>query len=666
MLKLLSPYQPIEPQKNATDKLVAGLLKNQNHQVLLGVTGSGKTFTIANVIAKTKLPTLVMSHNKTLANQLYQEFSDFFPQAGVHYFISYYDYYQPEAYIPRSDTYIQKDAKINEQIEQMRYATTADVLSRKDVIVVASVSCIYGISNPAEYQNISLVFSKNQKTSRKQIIENLVELQYKRNDLAPLPGEFSVRGEQVNIYPPQGKNKIRLVLDVRQIARIEQIPLALGQESRVKKLKETRIFPAKHYVTEKQKLKLATKNIEAELKENLALLKKQGKLLEAERLERRTKEDLAMMREVGYCAGIENYSRHIDFRNPGEPPFTLIDYFNYQYGKSGWLLVIDESHISLPQIRGMHAGDHSRKKVLVEYGFRLPSAIDNRPLKFSEFLERTGKTIYVSATPADYEKEKSGERNIIEQLIRPTGIIEPKIVIKPASARDGQDQVKDLIQEIKKNIQKGEKTLAIVLTKRQSENLTEYLLEQEIKTHWLHSEIKALDRPELLADLRLGNVDVIVGINLLREGLDLPEVSLIAILDADKEGFLRNQTSLLQIIGRASRHPKSKVILYADKITKSIKATLEETERKRKIQLDYNKKHGLTPQPIIKPIRQSSAVSGIESQFKNGNINQVVKVLEKEMKKAAKDWDFEKAAKIKKQIQNLTNNSRPTTDNKKK
>lgn len=651
MFSLSSSYQPIEPQKNAADKLIAGLLKNQNHQVLLGVTGSGKTFTIANVIAKTKLPTLVMSHNKTLANQLYQEFSDFFPQAGVHYFISYYDYYQPEAYIPRSDTYIQKDAKINEQIEQMRYATTADILSRKDIIVVASVSCIYGISNPEEYQNISLVFSKNQKTSRKQIIENLVELQYRRNDLAPLPGEFSVRGEQVNIYPPQGKNKIRLALDMKQIARIEQIPLALGQESRVKKLKEIRIFPAKHYVTEKQKLELAIKNIEAELRESLTLLKKQGKLLEVERLKHRTKEDLAMMREVGYCAGIENYSRHIDFRNPGEPPFTLIDYFNYQYGKSGWLLVIDESHISLPQIRGMHAGDYSRKKVLVEYGFRLPSAIDNRPLKFSEFLERTGKTIYVSATPADYEKEKSGKENIVEQLIRPTGIIEPEVIIKPA-----KDQVKDLLKEIKANIQKSEKTLAIVLTKRQSENLTEYLLEQKIKTHWLHSEIKALDRPALLADLRLGNVDVIVGINLLREGLDLPEVSLIAILDADKEGFLRNQTSLLQIIGRASRHPKSKVILYADKITKSIKATLEETERKRKIQLDYNKKHGLTPQPIIKPIRQSNAVSGIESQFKNGNINQIVKALEKEMKKAAKDWDFEKAARIKRQINELLKN----------
>ena len=594
MLNLSSPYQPIGPQKNAVDKLVAGLLKNQNSQVLLGVTGSGKTFTIANVIARTNLPTLVLSHNKTLANQLYQEFNDFFSQAGVHYFISYYDYYQPEAYLPRSDTYIQKDAKINEQIEQMRYATTADILSRKDIIVVASVSCIYGISNPAEYQNISLVFSKNQKISRKQVVESLVELQYKRNDLAPLPGEFSAKGELVDIYLPQGEHKIRLALDSKTILKIEQIPLALKQDGRVENIREKRIFPAKHYVTEKQKLALAVKNIELELKESLILLKKQNKLLEAERLEHRTKEDLAMMREVGYCAGIENYSRHLDFRRPGEPPFTLIDYFNHQYGKSGWLLVIDESHISLPQVRGMYQGDYSRKKVLVEYGFRLPSAIDNRPLKFSEFLERTEKTIYVSATPADYEKERSGKNNVVEQLIRPTGIIEPEIIIKPVSAKgrsasNEKNQVKDLVEEIRKNIQKGEKTLAIVLTKRQSENLTEYLLEQKIKTHWLHSEIKALDRPELLADLRLGNVDVIVGINLLREGLDLPEVSLIAVLDADKEGFLRNQTSLLQIIGRASRHPKGKVILYADKITRSIQDTLEETERKRKIQLDYNK-----------------------------------------------------------------------------
>ncbi len=651
MFNLSSSYQLIEPQKIAADKLIAGLLKNQNHQVLLGVTGSGKTFTIANVIAKTKLPTLVISHNKTLANQLYQEFSDFFPQAGVHYFISYYDYYQPEAYIPRSDTYIAKDAKINEQIEQMRYATTADILSRKDIIVVASVSCIYGISNPEEYQNISLVFLENQKIPRKQVIENLVELQYKRNDLAPLPGEFSAKGELIDIYLPQGENKIRVTLDAKQITQIEQIPLALGQESRIKKLEQIRIFPAKHYVTEKQKLGLAIKNIEAELKENLVLLKKENKLLEAERLEHRTKEDLAMMREVGYCAGIENYSRHIDFRNPGEPPFTLIDYFNHQYGKNNWLLVIDESHISLPQIRGMHSGDYSRKKVLVEYGFRLPSAIDNRPLKFSEFLERTEKTIYVSATPADYEKEKSGENNVIEQLIRPTGIIEPEIVIKPA-----KNQVKDLVQEIRNNIEKGEKTLAIVLTKKQSENLTEYFLEQEIKTHWLHSEIRALDRPELLTDLRLGNVDVIVGINLLREGLDLPEVSLIAILDADKEGFLRNQTSLLQIIGRASRHPKGKVILYADKLTRSIKDTLEETGRKRKIQLDYNKKHGLTPQPIIKPIRRSFAVENSLDLSDNANISTIVKALEKEMKKAAKDWDFEKAAKIKKQILKLTHN----------
>ena len=664
MLRLKSSYQPIEPQKIATEKLIAGLKNNQNHQVLLGVTGSGKTFTIANVIEKTQLPTLVISHNKTLANQLFEEFGDFFPEAGVHYFISYYDYYQPEAHIPRSDTYIQKDAKINEQIEQMRYATTADVLSRNDIIVVASVSCIYGISNPAEYENISLIFSENQKITPKQIIENLIELQYKRNDLAPLPGQFTIKGEVAEIYPPQGENKIRLTLDSKSITKIERIPLNLRQHLNKQTEKEIRIFPAKHYVTEKQKLRLAIKNIETELKQNLASLKKQGKPLEAERLEHRTKEDLAMMRGVGYCAGIENYSRHIDFRNPGEPPFTLLDYFNHRYGKNGWLLVIDESHISLPQIRGMQAGDYSRKKTLVEYGFRLPSAIDNRPLKFNEFLQRTEKTIYVSATPAEYEKEKSGEKNIVEQIIRPTGIIEPKIIIKPA-----ENQVKSLLEEIKKNIQKGEKTLAIVLTKRQSENLTEYLLEQNIKTHWIHSEIKTLDRPGLLADLRLGNVDVIAGINLLREGLDLPEVSLIAILDADKEGFLRNKTSLLQTIGRASRHPSGKVILYADKITKSIKATIEETDRKRKLQIAYNKNHGIKPMPIIKPVRQTNIAeqenlgyngstsldyARDKSLITSANTNQIIKSLEKEMKKAAKDWDFEKATRIKRQIQNLT------------
>jgi len=659
MFNLSSSYQPIEPQKLAAEKLVRGILTKQNHQVLLGVTGSGKTFTLANVIQKTRLPTLVISHNKTLANQLYQEFKDFFPEAGVHYFISYYDYYQPEAYIPRSDTYIQKDAKINEQIEQMRYAATADILSRNDIIVVASVSCIYGITNPKEYKKISVIFSRGQKISRKKIIETLVELQYKRNDLASLAGEFSVRGEEIDIFLPQGENKIRLSFDASAIFKIQTIPLALGSETKIKDLEETRVFPAKHYVTEKQKLVLAVKNIELELNRELAKLKKQNKLLEAERLEQKTKEDLAMLKEVGYCSGVENYSRHLEFRDPGEPPFTLIDYFNHQFGQSGWLLAIDESHISLPQIRGMRAGDYSRKKTLVEYGFRLPSAIDNRPLKFSEFLAKTEKTIYISATPSDWEKEKSGENNIVEQLIRPTGIIEPEIIVKPA-----QNQVNDLVEETKQNAKKGERTLAIVLTKRQSENLTEYLLEQKIKTHWLHSEIKALDRPELLADLRLGNVDAIVGINLLREGLDLPEVSLICILDADKEGFLRNETSLLQIIGRASRNPKSRVILYADKITKSIKAAIEETERKRKIQLEYNKKHGLTPQPIIKEIkhfkierRADLSYTGLSELPENASVSTVIKALEKEMKKAAKDWDFEKAAKIKKQIEQLINSS---------
>lgn len=654
MFRLTSPYQPIEPQAIAAQKLVQGLKNNQNKQVLLGVTGSGKTFVLANVIQKTQLPTLVISHNKTLANQLFNEFTDFFPENAVHYFISYYDYYQPEAYLARTDTYIQKDADINREIEQLRYATTADLMTRDDVIVVASVSCIYGISDPRQYENIALKISVDQKISRKNLINRLIDLQYKKNDLAPEPGQFSTRGEYLEIFLPQGKHKIRVEADSSKILKILRIPTEINSGDKKTSLSAFKIFPAKHYVTPENQLKLAVENIKLELDEQLKKLKKEKKLLEAQRLEQRTKEDLAMMKEVGYCSGIENYSRHLEFRKAGESPFTLIDYFNHRFGKNGWLLAVDESHISLPQVRGMHAGDFSRKTTLVDYGFRLPSAIDNRPLKFSEFLQKTQKTIYMSATPAEWEKNESGQENIIEQIIRPTGIVEPKIEIKPA-----ETQVEDLIKEIKANIKKGEKTLALVLTKRMSENLTEYLLEQEIKTHWLHSEIKALDRPELLNDLRLGNVDVVVGINLLREGLDLPEVSLIAILDADKEGFLRNETALLQIIGRAARHLDGRVILYADKITRSIKNVIEETDRKRKIQIAYNQEHQITPRSIEKAIKIAKIDKNKDSGYivKDGSNTQdlakIISSLEKEMKKAAKLWDFERAAHIKEQIQKL-------------
>ncbi len=672
MFDLKSPFKPIEPQRAAIDKLVAGIRARQKHQVLFGVTGSGKTFTAANVIAQTKLPTLVISHNKTLANQLYQELKEFFPTSAVHYFVSYYDYYQPEAYMPGTDTYIEKDAKINDEIEQLRQATTTDLLSRDDVIVVASVSCIYSIGDPEEYEGMSMELAVGQHISRERMLQQLVELQYHRNEYDPLHGEFRAHGNQIEIFLPYGTEKMIVTLERGTVEKLERMPLGFkdrGAENGRREVRDVRIFPAKLFVTPQDKLKRGIATIKGELKERLAYFKKRDELVEMQRLASRTAQDIAMMEELGYCSGIENYSRHLTGKAPGEPPFTLVDFFSYKFGQK-WLCVIDESHMTVPQIRGMHAGDRSRKQTLIEYGFRLPSALDNRPLTFAEFAKRTPQTLYLSATPALFERDQAGEQNIAEQFIRPTGITEPRIIV-----RKTERQIPDLLKEIQDAIDRKEKTLVLTLTKRMAEDLTEFLLQKNVKTHWIHSEIKTLERPEILTDLRAGKVDVLVGINLLREGLDLPEVSLIAILDADKEGFLRNETSLLQIIGRAARHAQGRVILYADRRTKSIEAVIAETERKRAVQETYNKIHHVTPKSIVKAIPVSEKPDEVEQyiaslQTHEGHVEktreirhtggsptkEIIKALTKEMKQAAKEWDFEKAAKIKIYIEKLTGN----------
>jgi len=665
MFELKTNLKPLGDQPQAIEKLSANLKSGVRNQVLLGVTGSGKTFTLANVIAEFRKPTLVISHNKVLAAQLYQEFKEFFPKNAVHYFVSYYDYYQPEAYLPPTDTYIEKDAKINDLLDQLRHAATADVLTRKDVIVVASVSCIYGIGDPREYENVSLDLAVGQPMRRNEILRHLVELQYRRNDVDPVRGEFRARGNRIEIWLPHGTEKLEIWLEADKIVSMSRQPLSFKvRDPRAARyrLQKIKVFPAKHYVTPRPKLELALKNIEAELAERLTELKGAGKLLEAERLEQRTRFDLEMLRENGYAPGIENYSRHLSFRKPGEPPFTLIDYFAYANRGGGFLTVIDESHMSVPQIRGMAAGDRARKEILVEYGFRLPSAIDNRPLNFAEFEKKIDATIYVSATPGPYELKKSGGR-IVEQLIRPTGILDPEVEVRPI-----ENQVQDIVREIEKRAAKKERVLVLALTKRLAEDLAEYLAQRKIRVHWIHSEIKTLARPELLKDLREGKVDVMVGVNLLREGLDLPEVSLVAILDADKEGFLRNETTLIQTMGRAARHVSGKVVMYADRLTGSMERAIREVERRRSIQAEWNQKHGLKPKPILKPLRPSLVgeaemaerlVRNLEqekiAQLKNQPAarNQLVEALEKEMWHAAKDWDFERAAKIRDQIRRL-------------
>lgn len=644
MFKLVSKFKPTGDQPKAIKKLAENIQAGVKDQVLLGVTGSGKTFTLANVIQKIQKPTLIISPNKTLAAQLYQEFKEFFPDNAVHYFVSYYDYYQPEAYIPQSDTYIEKDAKINEEIDRLRHAAVQDVTQRKDVIVVASVSCIYNIGSPENYGGTSLEIKINQKIKRKDFLFLLTSLQYQRNDIEFKPGTFRVRGDMVEIYIVTGEKILRIEFLGDKINKISESNPGITQKY-VSSIKSIKLFPATFWVAPQDKIKIAVENIKNELRDQLVKLKKAGKLLEAERLEQRTNYDLEMLIETGRCQGIENYSSHMEFRKPGSPPFSLVDYFNY-FNPDGSLMFVDESHISISQIRAMSIQDRIRKQTLIDFGFRLPSAIDNRPLNFKEFEERQKQTIYVSATPADFEKNKAG-RNIIEQIIRPTGLLEPSIEV-----RKTENQIQDLIKEIKKTINAKQRVLVLTLTKRLAEEISDYLTEKNIKTQYLHSEVKTMERPKILKNLREGKYDVLVGINLLREGIDLPEVSLVAILDADKEGFLRNKTTLIQTMGRAARHINGRVILYADKMTFSMTSSINEINRRRKIQEQYNKKNGITPKTIITDIRDwgFSKKEDIAEEFWAAHDR---KLLEKEMKEAAKNLDFERAAKIRDLIEKL-------------
>ena len=654
MFKLISKFKPTGDQPQAIDRLTKNLKSGVKNQVLLGVTGSGKTFTMASIIERFQKPVLVISPNKTLAAQLYQEFKDFFPENGVHYFVSYYDYYQPEAYIPQTDTYIEKDAKINEEIDKLRHAATQDLLTRRDCVVVASVSCIYNIGSPTVYQGVALDIKFNQQIKRKEFLAHLTSLQYQRNDIDFKPGVFRVRGETVEIYLITGKEILRIEFLSDRIEKVLISPATLTPKYKL--LTRTfKLYPAHFWVTPQKKLSIATENIRLELQKRLKKLKQERKLLEAQRLEQRTNYDLEMLKEAGFCHGIENYSRHLEFRKTGEPSYTLIDYFLYpaplsQRGEAkDFLIFIDESHLTIPQLKAMAVQDRTRKETLIEYGFRLPSAIDNRPLTLEEFNKKTGQIVYFSATPSQYEIKKTGKKNIIKQLIRPTGLLEPSIEIRPI-----KNQVKDLIGEIKKRAKRKQRALALTLTKRLAEDLSDYLADEGILTQWLHSEVKTLERPQILKDLREGKYDVLVGINLLREGLDLPEVALVAILDADKEGFLRSKTTLIQTMGRATRHLEGHVILYADKITSSIQAAIQEIEKRRKIQMEHNKTHNITPSPIIKEIREwpFAKKEAIESEFW---LIQDTKLLEKEMKLAAKNLDFERAAKIRDLIKKIKN-----------
>ncbi len=634
--RLVSGFEPRGDQIKAIEKLGAGLEHGMKHQTLLGVTGSGKTFTVANVINRLQRPTLVISHNKTLAAQLYSEFKAFFPDNAVEYFVSYYDYYQPEAYIPQTDTYIEKDASINEEINRMRLSATRSLFERRDVIVVASVSCIYGIGSPQEWQEMSLLLKKGETAERRLILSHLVDMQYERNDMDFSTGKFRVRGDTIEVFPSYASNAVRIELFGDEIERIYEFDVLTG-----KPLRENEavvIYPAKHFVMPQEKLKAAIVSIELELKDRLHELRSMGKILEAARLEQRTNFDIEMMHEIGYCQGIENYSRHMDGRRAGEPPYTLIDYFPRDF-----LIVIDESHVTIPQLRGMHAGDRARKESLVDYGFRLPSAFDNRPLNFEEFEARANQVMYVSATPAEYEIARSVQ--VVEQIIRPTGLVDPEIVVKPV-----QGQIDDLISEIRRKTEKKHRVLVTTLTKRMAEDLTEYLISMGIKARYMHSEIETLERIEIIRGLRLGEFDVLVGINLLREGLDLPEVALVAILDADKEGYLRSERSLLQTIGRTSRNIEGRVVMYADSITGSMQRAMDETNRRREMQIEYNREHDITPQTIRKAVSPREITEAAPS--KEEVFNYIVE-LEAQMHRAAKNLEFENAAKIRDRIAKL-------------
>jgi excinuclease ABC subunit B len=652
--KIVSDFKPTGDQPQAIEKLSEGIIKDIKHQVLLGVTGSGKTFTMANVIERVQKPTLVIAHNKTLAAQLYNEFKELFPENAVEYFVSYYDYYQPEAYLPTTDTYIEKDSSINEQIDRMRHAATNALFERNDVIVVASVSCIYGLGSPEAYHGMLLFLEKDQHIERDDILRKLVDIQYERNDYDFHRGTFRVRGDVVEIFPASYENTaIRVELFGDDIDSISVFDPLLGTP--LQKLEKVAIYPGSHYVIPESRMKSAVDGIHEELRERIQYFRKMNKLLEAQRIEQRTMFDLEMIQEMGYCHGIENYSRHLSGRQPGEPPPTLIDYFPKDY-----LLIVDESHATVPQIGGMYNGDRARKTTLVDYGFRLPSALDNRPLNFQEFEERVHQTVYVSATPADYEVEKSGKR-IIEQVIRPTGLTDPKITIRPVKG-----QVDDLLNEVRKRAEAGERVLVTTLTKRMAEDLTEHYKELNVKVAYLHSDIDTLERVDIIRDLRMGKYDVLIGINLLREGLDIPEVSLVAILDADKEGFLRSARSLIQTMGRAARNVNGEVILYAEIMTDSMRNAIAETNRRRTVQEEYNRMHGITPQSIKKNIQAALRTVYEEDYYtvpiaaeeeaeylSTVDIPRLIEHLEKEMRAAAKKQEFERAAELRDRIKKL-------------
>jgi excinuclease ABC subunit B len=647
--QVVSDFQPTGDQPQAIEKLVAGLRQGYRHQTLLGATGTGKTFVMAKLVEELQRPTLVLSHNKTLAAQLYSEFKEFFPVNAVEYFVSYYDYYQPEAYIARTDTYIEKDSSINDEIDRLRHAATQALFTRRDTLIVASVSCIYGLGSPEEYGNVVVSLKKGETRRRDKVLRHLIDIRYQRNDVDFTRGNFRVRGDTVDIYPAYEDVAVRVEFWGDEIERIVTLdPLTgeiLGERDSLE------VYPAKHFVTNAEKLQHAMDSINKELEEQLANLRAQGKILEAARLEQRTHFDLEMLSETGYCSGVENYSRHLAGRQAGDMPWTLLDYFPDDY-----LLIVDESHMALPQIRGMFAGDRARKEVLVDYGFRLPSALDNRPLTFSEFERHVNQVVYVSATPGPYEAEHASQ--VVEQIIRPTGLVDPTIEIKPSAG-----QVDDLLAEIRVRVSRGERALVTTLTKRMAEDLADYLHELGIRVHYLHSEIETLERIEILRDLRLGIYDVVVGINLLREGLDLPEVSLVAILDADKEGFLRSSWSLIQTMGRAARHVNGHVIMYADGITASMRRAIDETERRRAIQTAHNEEHGIVPQTIVKSIRDlSSRVAVMREKGPEYNVSAgvpkdellpLIKDLERQMKEFAKALEFEKAALLRDQIVEL-------------
>ena len=647
MFKLHSEYQPTGDQPKAIEYLSNGIKEGKKFQTLLGVTGSGKTFTMANIIQQVQKPTLVLAHNKTLAGQLYSEFKEFFPENNVEYFVSYYDYYQPEAYIASSDTYIEKDSSVNDEIDKLRHSATAALFETRDVIIVASVSCIYGLGDPIDYEHMIISLRPGMKKERNEVLKRLISMQYTRNELDFKRGTFRAKGDIVEIYPSdQNESAIRVEFWGDEIEKIQEINPVTGKVIGTRN--HVMIFPNSHYVTTSDKMERAIQTIEEEKEERIRFFKEHNKLIEAQRIEERTNFDIEMMKETGFCQGIENYSRHISGRAPGSPPFTLFDYFPKDF-----LLLIDESHATIPQVRAMYNGDRARKESLVKYGFRLPSAFDNRPLKFEEFEERIHQCVFVSATPADYEKEHAKD-NVVEQIIRPTGLLDPKIEVKPVT-----NQVDDLIEQIRERTEKNERVLVTTLTKKMAEDLTAYLAGLDIRVKYMHSEIKALERMEIIRSLRLGEFDVLVGINLLREGLDIPEVSLVAILDADKEGFLRSERSLIQTIGRAARNTEGKVIMYADELTESMEKAIHETNRRRKIQQKYNEEHGITPKSIQKSIREAIRASILQEAETNYNIGKdesiedVINKLTDEMLKYAANMEFEKAAELRDQIKEL-------------